>query len=93
MSMDRFVILVDAGYLLHKGVETVSGKASKERRDLELTNPAALIELLIEQTKQALQLSGKELLRVYWYDGVMSGGQRSPQPRLTQIKNQALSKR
>jgi uncharacterized LabA/DUF88 family protein len=79
-SMDRFVILVDAGYLLHKGVEIVSSRASTERRDLDLADAPALIALLIRQAKLALGLEGKELLRLYWYDGVMSGG-LTPQQR------------
>jgi uncharacterized LabA/DUF88 family protein len=78
--MDRFVILVDAGYLLHKGVEIISSRASTERRDLDLKDAPALIELLIRQAQLALGLAGKELLRLYWYDGVMSGG-LTPQQR------------
>jgi hypothetical protein len=54
--MDRFVIMVDAGYLLHKGVEIVSKRASTERRDLELTDPFALIRLVIDQSRTALAL-------------------------------------
>jgi uncharacterized LabA/DUF88 family protein len=78
--MDRFVIMVDAGYLLHKGVEIVSKKVSLQRRELDITDTSALISLLIEETKSALHLAGKELLRVYWYDGVMAGG-FTPQQR------------
>jgi hypothetical protein len=37
--MDRFVIMVDAGYLLHKGVEIVSKKVSLQRRELDITDP------------------------------------------------------
>ena len=36
--------------------------------------------MLDQQTRIALKLSGKELLRVYWYDGVMAGG-LTPQQR------------
>ena len=43
LRMDRFVITVDAGYMLHTGVEIVSKRASTERRALELTDPLALI--------------------------------------------------
>jgi hypothetical protein len=38
--MDRFVILMEACYLLHKAVEIASRTAGDERRDLELTDPA-----------------------------------------------------
>lgn len=79
--MHRFVVMVDAGYLLHKGVEIASRKASDERRDLELADPPALIQLLLAQSRAALGLQGKEVLRVYWYDGVLAGG-HTPQQRL-----------
>ncbi len=36
--------------------------------------------MLDQQTRTAIKLSGKELLRVYWYDGVMAGG-LTPQQR------------
>ena len=56
LRMDRFVIMVDAGYLLHKGVEIVGKRPSTERRELELTDPFALIRLLIDQSRTALAL-------------------------------------
>jgi uncharacterized LabA/DUF88 family protein len=83
--MDRYVIMVDAGYLMHKGVEIVSKKTSAARRDLVLTDPPALIQLLINQTNAALGLAGKELLRVYWYDGVMAGGHTREQRAICEL--------
>jgi uncharacterized LabA/DUF88 family protein len=83
--MDRFVIMVDAGYLLHKGVEIVSNKVSTERGDLQLTDPPGLIQLLVDQSKLAIWLFRKELLRVYWYDGVMSGGLTSQQRSICEL--------
>jgi hypothetical protein len=38
--MDRYVIMVDAGYLLAKGIQLVSAKASTQRRELDITDPA-----------------------------------------------------
>lgn len=78
--MDRFVVMVDAGYLLHQSAEIVSERASTKRHHLEVMNPAALINLLLEKTRAALSLTTRELLRVYWYDGVMASG-LSPQQR------------
>ena len=78
--MDRYVIMVDAGYLLAKSIQLVSAKTSTQRRELDITDPAALITILDNQTRAALKLGGKELLRVYWYDGVMAGG-LTPQQR------------
>src|SRR5437016_3565408 len=83
--MDRYVIMVDAGYLLHKGVEIVSKRASIERGDLVLSDAPALIQLLVTQTKAALGLGGKELLRVYWYDGVMAGGHTRQQRTICEL--------
>lgn len=74
------MIMVDAGYLLAKSVQLMSNKVSVQRRELDITDPAALISLLDQQTRSALSLPGKELLRVYWYDGVMAGG-LTPQQR------------
>ncbi|MDO4637442.1 MAG: NYN domain-containing protein [Lautropia sp.] len=78
--MDRFVVMVDAGYLLHQSAEIVSERASTKRHHLEVMNPAALVNLLLEKTRTALGLTSRELLRVYWYDGVMASG-LSPQQR------------
>ena len=83
--MDRFAVMVDAGYLLHQGVEIASGRASDERRDLELTDPPALIQLLVAQSKAALGLQGTKLLRVYWYDGVLAGGHTSQQRQICEL--------
>jgi len=83
--MDRYVIMVDAGYLLHKGVELMSGKASLQRRELDITDPAGLISLLEDQAKAALDLRGKELLRVYWFDGVMAGGLTAQQRAISEL--------
>jgi len=80
LDMDRFVVMVDAGYLLHQSAEIVSERASTKRHHLEVMNPAALINLLLEKTRTALGLTTRELLRVYWYDGVMASG-LSPQQR------------
>lgn len=72
--MNRFMVLVDAGYLFHKGVEILSNNATKNRRFLELVDPPGLVRLLIDESKAALEISEQQLLRVYWYDGVMPGG-------------------
>ncbi len=83
--MDRYVIMVDAGYLLAKGIQLVSAKASTQRRELDITDPAGLITILDQQTKIALNLPGKELLRVYWYDGVMAGGLTTQQRAISEL--------
>ncbi|MBN8487368.1 MAG: NYN domain-containing protein [Burkholderiales bacterium] len=78
--MNRFVVMVDAGYLLRQSIEIVSHRASTSRADLEISDPAGLIRVLLDKSSATLDLSGKELLRVYWYDGVMANG-FTPQQR------------
>jgi len=78
--MDRFVVMVDAGYLLRQAIEIISNKASAARADLDIVDPAGLIEALLSKARATLSLDGKELLRVYWYDGVMANG-FTPQQR------------
>lgn len=79
--MQRYVIMVDAGYLLRQTLEIVSNKASTSRLELEITDPAALIQTLLDKAAATLNLANKELLRVYWYDGVPNNG-FTPQQRL-----------
>lgn len=78
--MRRYVVMVDAGYLLRQSIEIVSQRASTKRADLEINDPAGLIEVLLSKASSTLDLADKELLRVYWYDGVFSSG-LSPQQR------------
>lgn len=78
--MNRFVVMVDAGYLLRQAVEIISNKASTSRADLSISNPAGLIKTLLTKSSSTLDLTGKELLRVYWYDGVLANG-LTPQQR------------
>jgi uncharacterized LabA/DUF88 family protein len=72
--------MVDAGYLLRQSIEIVSGRVSTKRSELDITDPAGLVKALLNKSRSALELTDRELLRVYWYDGVMSGG-LTPQQR------------
>ena len=76
--MNRFVVMVDAGYLLRQCVEIASGGKAVSRSQLRITNPSALIALLVERGGAVLGVTQRELLRVYWYDGVQASG-RTPQ--------------
>jgi len=80
MNMNRFVVMVDAGYFLRQSVEMVSNRASTSRADLEIVDPDGLIHVLLEKSMSTINLSGKELLRVYWYDGMIANG-LTPQQR------------
>jgi uncharacterized LabA/DUF88 family protein len=77
--------MVDAGYLLRKSIEIVSNKSSKKRTDLVINNPVGLIEMLLKKARSTLQLEGKELLRVYWYDGVMANGYTPQQQAIINV--------
>jgi uncharacterized LabA/DUF88 family protein len=83
--MDRFVVMVDAGYLLRQAIEIISNKVSTERVDLDIADPSGLIEVLLDKARATLALNGKELLRVYWYDGVMTSGLTPQQQPLVNL--------
>lgn len=83
--MDRYAIMVDAGYFLRQSIELVSRRTSTRRSELDITDPAGLIALLISQSKAALGLTSRELLRVYWYDGVMPSGLTQQQRAIVQL--------
>jgi uncharacterized LabA/DUF88 family protein len=83
--MNRFVVMVDAGYLLRQSIEIVSNRKSTSRADLEISDPAGLINVLLNKSRATLNLSDKELLRVYWYDGVMATGFTSQQHSIINV--------
>ncbi|WP_225781089.1 NYN domain-containing protein [Xenophilus sp. Marseille-Q4582] len=83
--MNRYVVMVDAGYLLRQAVEMLSQRASSSRADLDIPDPAALMDLLLAQSRATLDLAGKELLRIYWYDGVMAHGFTAQQKAIMQV--------
>lgn len=83
--MERFAVMVDAGYFLRQSIEVVSRRISTKRRELDITDPAGLIALLVDESKTALGLTDRELLRVYWYDGVMPTGLTPQQRALVQL--------
>jgi uncharacterized LabA/DUF88 family protein len=69
--MSRIAVFVDAGYLFAQGSAALTGE-KKPRAVLDLNQTAVLAEL----TNVAQTRSGKELLRVYWYDA--PPGNRGP---------------
>lgn len=84
--MQRFVVLVDAGYLLSQSINLVSAKKSKRRADLQLLDPTGLIDHLVNAARRALAIPPeRELLRIYWYDGVMQTGHSTQQKTLMNV--------
>lgn len=67
--MSRIAIFVDSGYLFAQGSAAISG-SKKPRISLSIEAHLAIEEL----RKVAEDIApGKELLRVYWYDGSLHG--------------------
>lgn len=65
--MGRVAIFVDAGYLFAQGSIALTG-TKRTRTDLKLNETAAIAELTaVGQAKS----NSAEILRVYWYDGVV----------------------
>jgi uncharacterized LabA/DUF88 family protein len=83
--MSRYVVMVDAGYLLRQAIEIASQRASKRRAELVITDPAGLVGMLLRKSENLLALEAKELLRVYWYDGVNAGGLTAQQKSLVHV--------
>lgn len=83
--MNRFVVMVDAGYLLTQSLSIISSRQGKKRTSLEVTDPKGLIGLLLQKSRSILDLQGKELLRVYWYDGMLANGLTTQQKALVDV--------
>lgn len=65
--MERFALLVDAGYLFAAGTEAAFGRGIP-RREIRLVDPESAVRNLHER---AAALCGDlQLLRVYWYDAM-----------------------
>lgn len=64
--MSRVAVFVDAGYLFAQGAKAVTG-VNQPRSNLRLDETAVLSEL---RSVASIQAPKRELLRVYWYDGV-----------------------
>lgn len=67
--MDRVAVFVDAGYLFAQGSVVLTG-AKRPRRDITLDAEAAVAAFRKLASSKAKSC---QLLRIYWYDGVLSG--------------------
>ncbi|WP_129839265.1 NYN domain-containing protein [Streptomyces sp. RFCAC02] len=75
--MDRCVVLVDAGYLLGAAASLLAGEPSRPRITVD---HAALIHGLRERAEAD---TGRDLLRIYWFDGAPD---RVPQPEHRRLR-------
>ena len=83
--MDRYVIMVDAGYSLRQAVDILSDGVGTDRRDVDITDYPGLVAMLDACCREAFGFTNghRELLRIYWYDGV-------PHGRPTQQQNELM---
>jgi hypothetical protein len=68
-TRNRFVVLVDAGYLLSQSVQALSSMKSKARKDVTIDDPPDRVSMITSNVAAALG-DDVNLLRAYWYDGV-----------------------
>lgn len=86
--LSRFVVMVDAGYLFANAASCLSERKSKTRGDVACRSPAALAIHFVEAARTALGLPrDRELLRVYWYDGVMPSGHTEEQQSIMRVSD------
>ncbi|MBW5485948.1 NYN domain-containing protein, partial [Streptomyces bambusae] len=76
-SVDRCVVLVDAGYLLGAAASLLAGEPSRSRITVD---HAALIQGLRERAEAD---TAQPLLRIYWFDGAPD---RVPQPEHRRLR-------
>ncbi len=79
--------MVDAGYLLRQAVDILSGSVGTDRRELDIFDYPGMVALLDAQCRAAFDFNdaSRELLRVYWYDGVPRSGPTAQQNELLKI--------
>ncbi|MBB1246114.1 NYN domain-containing protein, partial [Streptomyces durbertensis] len=75
--MDRCVVLVDAGYLLGAAASLLAGEPMRSRITVD---HSALIRGLRERAEAD---TGRDLLRIYWFDGAPD---RVPQPEHRRLR-------
>ena len=75
--MDRCVVLVDAGYLLGAAASLLAGEPMRSRITVD---HSSLIQGLRERAESD---TGRDLLRIYWFDGAPD---RVPQPEHRRLR-------
>lgn len=82
--MLQAAVFVDAGYLLAAGLRLLSTGEPQRRSNGVLDVPAVLAKL--RSDVQACT-AGARLLRIYWYDGALRGGQPTPEQTSIALSN------
>jgi uncharacterized LabA/DUF88 family protein len=79
----RVAVFVDAGYVYAQGSTAITGLKSPKPRDQIILREASIVSLLKLRASECSK--GKELLRIYWYDGAPSSG-----PSISQVSKGKL---
>jgi uncharacterized LabA/DUF88 family protein len=84
----RVAVFVDAGYVYAQGSSAITGLKTPKSREALLLNETKIVEVL--KLKARLVSSGKELLRIYWYDAAPLTGPTAGQIRIGQLDDVKL---
>jgi NYN domain len=89
MLMDRYALLIDAGYFYAAGAQALTGNPTTPRRHISIVSPALLFPAL-EQCAVTLFHLGATILRSYWYDAIRSAGPSLEQEAIAQLSGVKL---
>ncbi len=84
----RVAVFVDAGYVYAQGSSAITGLKNPKSREALKLDETKIVEVL--KLKASLASSGKELLRIYWYDGAPMTGPSAGQIRIGQLDDVKL---
>lgn len=84
----RVAVFIDAGYLYAQGSKALTGNLAPTRRtDIQLDQSALISRILATTAEKA---GSVELLRIYWYDGLIKGRLTDEQRSLADTDNVKL---
>ena len=84
----RVAVFVDAGYVYAQGSCAITGLKTPRPREQLMLDESEIAELLKQETRTCS--NGKELLRIYWYDGAPSSGPSAVQARMGKLNDVKL---
>ncbi len=84
----RVAVFVDAGYVYAQGSCAITGLKTPKSREKLALDESKIAELLKEEAR--VSSSGKEMLRIYWYDGAPSSGPSVGQARMGKLNDVKL---
>lgn len=84
----RVAVFVDAGYVYAQGSCAITGLKTPKSREKLALDESKITELLKEEAR--VSSSGKEMLRIYWYDGAPSSGPSVGQARMGKLDDVKL---